>query len=86
MKTKSISYAVVLSLAVFVPACAQAPAAQSSQSNVSASAGRWQVVQAEFTARSEKYPILLDTQTGETWLQTWDSTAGYVWKRTFQKP
>ena len=83
MKTKSVSYAVLLSLALFVPACTHAPAAQSSQSNASTSAGRWQVVQAEFTVRSEKYPILLDTQTGETWLQTYDGTAGYMGETDF---
>jgi hypothetical protein len=45
-----------------------------------ASPGRWQVIQTEYSLRSEKQPMLVDTYTGETWVQGWDSSHGYIWK------
>jgi hypothetical protein len=46
-----------------------------------ASPGRWQVIQTENNQRNEKQPILLDSYTGETWVEGWDTNKGYIWKR-----
>lgn len=42
---------------------------------------RWQVVQGEFGMHGEKYPILIDTETGQTWEQRRDNNGGYVWNK-----
>jgi hypothetical protein len=43
---------------------------------------RWEVVQAEYADRTDGTgAMLLDTTTGETWIQDWDANEGYYWKK-----
>jgi len=65
-------------LLVLCCGCKVAPTDQ-----VTASPGRWQVIQTEFG--NIKEAILLDTYTGETWAQNWDERNGTSWRRAERK-
>jgi hypothetical protein len=49
------------------------------------SPGRWQVIETENTQRGDKQPMLLDTSSGETWIETWDPNRGYYWRPVERK-
>jgi hypothetical protein len=82
MKTPNIQIltATAPALALVLSACAAPPAG----SQVS---GRWQVIPSELKTfdRDDKTPILLDTQTGETWRQTLDGGAP-KWHKFVREP
>ena len=80
----SLSVGMVLyASALLLSGCAAPPVQQAGLET----SGRWRIVQGEFKSsdREEKRPILLDTQTGETWQEAWDTNRGLVWRRLTQE-
>jgi hypothetical protein len=73
---------VLYASALLLSGCAAPPVQQAGLET----SGRWRIFQGEFKSsdREEKRPILLDTQTGETWQQAWDTNRGLVWHRLAQ--
>jgi hypothetical protein len=86
MNANSVRLAILLiACAGVLSACAKSPPTETLQPG-SEMSGRWRVIQGEFMSppRHEKYPILLDTQTGETWHQRWDNDRGLTWHKLTQ--
>ena len=75
----------MMPLALVLSGCANSPTPQMPQPG-SEMSGRWRIIQAEYMSRErdEKSPILLDTQTGETWHQIWDTNRGLKWQKLTQ--